>query len=126
MFKALVATSILYTGDSIVIFVFALGIAWLFQAAIVPQMSQLLITVPERTLLRFAYYQLAIVLIALVGFKWVTITQPHTNTAAMLSKGPLVTPFGYTAVGTCGLLALAGIWKTLQLVKQWFTLKWNA
>jgi len=115
----------LYVGDALTMILFAGGMAWAIEAIVARNFARIFVEVSQRQLTRFLYAQLAIVLLALVGFKFVVLSGgPGVITTRILSAGTFTRDFSLLSVGLVFTLATVGLWRWSLAFKKWFVLRW--
>jgi len=125
MVKDLIDSIGLYVSDAATLLLFAGGLAWLIERILARRFGRFFVEIPARQISRFLYAQLAIVLIALCGFKWVVLTGgPGIDVKQILSTGKFTQIFSAIASGLAFVLVIIGVWRWLSAFKQWFRVKW--
>lgn len=125
MVKDLIDSIGLYVSDALTLLLFAAGIAWLLERQLARSFGRFFVEVPARQIARFLYAQLAIVLIALVGFKWVVLSGgPGVDVRHILSTGKFTQWFSGLASGLAFVLVIVGAWRWLLAFRQWFRVRW--
>ena len=125
MVKDLIDSIGLYVSDAATLLLFAAGIAWLIERLLARTFARFFVEIPAKQVARFLYAQLVIILIALVGFKWVVLTGgPGVDVRHILSRGKFTQWFSGIASALAFVLVIVGAWRWLAAFRQWFRVKW--
>lgn len=117
MFEVIVHVVMLYVGDAFQLLLFMLGLAAAVEYASKRQVARLFVEVTPRQLAVFLFGQMAVLLIALVGFKFVVLSGgPGIAVHAILRTGVFTRVFSAVSMGLAIVLAAVGIARLVRLV----------
>jgi hypothetical protein len=116
----------LYVSDVLILLFFAAGASLLVEWFAHRLGRDLMCNITERQLTKFLYFQLAMLLVALIGFKFVVLSTPHTIAVnTVLSKGEFTRWYSASAISFCFWACCVGATRWVRALRQWFILKWR-
>ncbi len=115
----------LYFSDAVTLVMFLAGSAWILEKIATRNLAQLCINITPREMTKFLYMQLGIVLLALVGFKFVVLSGgPGDAVHTILKTGSFTRGFSALASAFAVVVIIIGAWRWVQFTKQKVVLKW--
>jgi hypothetical protein len=126
MIKVLFDCMTLYVSDVMILLFFAAGASLVTEWFAHRIGREITCNLTERQVTKFLYFQLALLLIALIAFKYVVLSSPHDIAVkTILSKGPFTRWYSAFAISFCFWACCVGAVRWIRALRQWFILKWR-
>lgn len=116
---------LLYVSDAMLLLFFLAGIVWFVGWVVERTRSRVVFHATADDLRRFVWAQLVVVLLALLGFKFVVLSGgPGIAVSRILSAGVFTRYFSAVAVGLCFVVCVMGLVRWVAVFRRWFLRRW--
>ena len=117
-------SSILYFSDCLTLLLFLAGVSWVLDHVLARSFRRIFVNLTFREALTLVALQLGVVLVALVGFKFIVLSGgPGVLTRSILRHGPLTRGLSITASLVAFVLVCIGAWRWTMLIKKFVVLR---